>query len=164
MAKTAIFLANGFEEIEGLTVVDILRRAKIDITMVSITGAKAVEGSHGIKLEADERIEDFNFEGVDMIILPGGMPGTKNLDACAPLKAKIEVLGGEPVDHQDHQQGHRRGDQRINQSAAEEQGEAPPAQDARKTGGPELLAGQRADLIHAGAQGLLTLASGRTDR
>ena len=51
MAKTAIFLANGFEEIEGLTVVDILRRAKIDITMVSITGTKAVEGSHGIKLE-----------------------------------------------------------------------------------------------------------------
>lgn len=90
MAKTAIFLANGFEEIEGLTVVDILRRAKIDITTVSITGSKAVEGSHGIKLEADDTIESFNFDGVDMLILPGGMPGTKNLDACAPLKAKIE--------------------------------------------------------------------------
>lgn len=90
MAKTAIFLANGFEEIEGLTVVDILRRAGIDITMVSITGTTAVEGSHGIKLEADDTIENFDFDGVDMIILPGGMPGTKNLDACAPLKAKIE--------------------------------------------------------------------------
>ncbi|RKM58238.1 DJ-1/PfpI family protein [Butyrivibrio sp. X503] len=90
MAKTAIFLANGFEEIEGLTVVDILRRAQIDITMVSITGAKAVEGSHGIKLEADATIESFDLSDVDMIILPGGMPGTKNLDACEPLKAKIK--------------------------------------------------------------------------
>ncbi len=95
MAKTAIFLANGFEEIEGLTVVDILRRAKIDITMVSITGSKAVEGSHGIKLEADDTIENFDFDGVDMIILPGGMPGTKNLDACASLKAKIEEFNNE---------------------------------------------------------------------
>ena len=90
-----ILLGNGFEEIEGLTVVDILRRAKIDITMVSITGSKAVEGSHGLRLEADDTIENFDFDGVDMIILPGGMPGTKNLDACAPLKAKIKEFNNE---------------------------------------------------------------------
>ena len=58
--------------------------------MVSITGSKAVEGSHGIKLEADATIEDFDLDGVDMIILPGGMPGTKNLDACGSLKDKIK--------------------------------------------------------------------------
>ncbi len=90
MANTAIFLANGFEEIEALTVVDILRRAQIGITTVSITGSKSVEGSHGIKVEADEIFDNYEFGNTDMIILPGGMPGTKNLDACAPLKAKIE--------------------------------------------------------------------------
>lgn len=90
MANTAIFLANGFEEIEALTVVDILRRAQIGITTVSITGSKSVEGSHGIKVEADETFDNYDFGNTDMIILPGGMPGTKNLDACAPLKAKIE--------------------------------------------------------------------------
>ncbi|MBO4457830.1 MAG: DJ-1/PfpI family protein [Butyrivibrio sp.] len=89
MAKIAIFLANGFEEIEALTVVDLLRRAKIEITTASITGDKTVEGSHGIKVEADALLADIDFDGLDMIILPGGMPGTKNLDACEPLKAKI---------------------------------------------------------------------------
>ena len=92
MAKTAIFLANGFEEIEGLTVVDILRRAKIDIATVSITGSKAVEGSHGIKLEADDTIESFNFDGVDMLILPGGMPGTKNMDGHELVQKAIKEL------------------------------------------------------------------------
>ncbi len=89
MAKTAIFLADGFEEIEALTVVDLLRRAGIEITMTSIMGKKSVTGSHNIKVEADELIEDLDFDSVDMIILPGGMPGTKNLDSCEPLKAKI---------------------------------------------------------------------------
>ena len=89
MAKTAIFLANGFEEIEALTVVGLLRRAKIEITTASITGDKMVEGSHGIKVEADALLADVDFDSLDMIILPGGMPGTKNLDACESLKAKI---------------------------------------------------------------------------
>ena len=89
MAKTAIFLADGFEEIEALTVVDLLRRAGIDITTASITGDKFVTGSHGIKVEADVLLSAINFDELDMIILPGGMPGTNNLDACEPLKAHI---------------------------------------------------------------------------
>lgn len=89
MAKTAIFLADGFEEIEALTVVDLLRRAGIEIVMTSIMGQKSVNGSHGIKVEADELLENLDFDSVDMIILPGGMPGTTNLDNCEPLKAKI---------------------------------------------------------------------------
>ncbi len=90
MAKTAIFLAEGFEEIEALTVVDLLRRANIDITTVSITGKKNVTGSHNITVEADITIDELDFDSQDMLILPGGMPGTTNLDACEPLKAQIK--------------------------------------------------------------------------
>jgi 4-methyl-5(b-hydroxyethyl)-thiazole monophosphate biosynthesis len=89
MAKTAIFLADGFEEIEALTVVDLLRRAGIEITMVSIMGRRSVEGSHNITVMADELLEDLDFDSFDMLVLPGGMPGTTNLDNCEPLKEKI---------------------------------------------------------------------------
>ena len=90
MAKTAIFLADGFEEIEALTVVDLLRRAGIEITTVSIAEDKQVRGSHDIRVEADALMKDIDFESLDMIILPGGMPGTNNLDSCEPLKAQIQ--------------------------------------------------------------------------
>ena len=89
MTKTAIFLANGFEEIEALTVVDLLRRAGIEIATVSITGKKSVTGSHQITVEADALLEDTDFDSLDMLILPGGMPGTSNLAACKPLTDKI---------------------------------------------------------------------------
>ena len=62
MAKTAIFLADGFEEIEALTVVDLLRRAGIEITTASIMGRKSVEGSHKITVEADAQLEDLDFD------------------------------------------------------------------------------------------------------
>lgn len=74
-----IFLADGFEEIEGLTVVDLLRRAEIEIRMVSVTGAKQVAGSHNIKIEADELFGESDYNQADMLVLPGGMPGTKHL-------------------------------------------------------------------------------------
>ncbi|WMJ85924.1 DJ-1 family glyoxalase III [Anaerocolumna sp. MB42-C2] len=74
-----IFLADGFEEIEGLTVVDLLRRADVQIVMVSITGKKQVMGSHNIKIEADELFGESDYTKADMLILPGGMPGTKHL-------------------------------------------------------------------------------------
>ncbi|MBQ9589106.1 MAG: DJ-1/PfpI family protein [Butyrivibrio sp.] len=89
MAKTAIFLADGFEEIEALTVVDLLRRAGIEITTASIMGRKDVTGSHKITVEADALLEDIDFDSTDMIILPGGMPGTTNLGACKLLEEKI---------------------------------------------------------------------------
>lgn len=79
MAKVYIFLADGFEEIEGLTVVDLLRRAKIDITMVSVSGNKVVTGSHEIPVIADTTFEEVNFDDADLLVLPGGMPGTMNL-------------------------------------------------------------------------------------
>lgn len=79
MAKVYLFLAEGFEEIEGLTVVDLLRRASIDIAMVSITGDVKVTGSHQITTIADALFEDVDYSEADMLILPGGMPGTNNL-------------------------------------------------------------------------------------
>lgn len=79
MAKVIIFLANGYEEIEGLTVVDLLRRANINITMVSITGDRHVTGSHGITTVADSLFEETEYFDTDMLVLPGGMPGTTNL-------------------------------------------------------------------------------------
>lgn len=79
MKRVAIIVADGFEEIEGLTVVDLLRRADIRIDMVSIGTTKKIVGSHNICIEADFLFEDYSFEEVDMIVLPGGMPGTKHL-------------------------------------------------------------------------------------
>ncbi len=79
MSKVYIFLAEGFEEVEALTVVDLLRRAEIDITMVSIMDTKRVAGAHGITIEADELYDDVNFSQAKMLVLPGGMPGTKYL-------------------------------------------------------------------------------------
>ncbi len=89
MSKTAIFLADGFEEIEALTVVDLLRRADIEITTVSIMGRNEVTGSHGITVKADELFENADIDECDMLILPGGQPGTSNLFMCEPLKDKI---------------------------------------------------------------------------
>lgn len=79
MAKVYIFLADGFEEIEGLTVVDLLRRAGIEINMVSINGNRQVAGSHKISVLTDMLFEEGNFDDADFLVLPGGMPGTMNL-------------------------------------------------------------------------------------
>ena len=79
MAKVYLFLANGFEEIEGLTVVDLLRRANIEILMVSITDDLIVTGSHKISTKADIMFEQTDYSDADMLVLPGGMPGTKYL-------------------------------------------------------------------------------------
>lgn len=90
MSRICIFLAEGMEEIEALTVVDICRRAKIDIQTVSITQDSWVTGSHGIKVQTDMQLSEVDFDAVDMIVLPGGMPGTLNLEACNLLMQKVE--------------------------------------------------------------------------
>lgn len=80
MAKVYEFLADGFEEIEGLAPVDILRRGGVDIKTVSITGNKMVETSHGVTIKADMLFEDSDFNDADLLMLPGGMPGSTNLN------------------------------------------------------------------------------------
>lgn len=87
-----IFLAEGFEEIEALTIVDILRRADIAIRMVSISGQKQVTGSHGITVLADEALDEVDFAQTEMIVLPGGMPGTSNLEACETLMEQLDIF------------------------------------------------------------------------
>lgn len=80
-----IFLAEGFEEIEALAVVDILRRAKIDVKTVSVSGSEYITGSHAISVKADIGITDID-ESFDMIVFPGGMPGAVNLESSADVK------------------------------------------------------------------------------
>ena len=90
MDRIAVFFAEGFEEIEALTVVDLCRRAGITTDMVSVTGSQAVTGSHGITITADRLLEEVDFDTLTMLVLPGGMPGTKNLEACAPLMEHLD--------------------------------------------------------------------------
>lgn len=85
-----LFLAEGFEEIEALTVVDLLRRVSIDIKTVSVSGEKMVSGAHGIAVNADISISDVNWSDANMLVLPGGMPGTKNLAACDVLMENVK--------------------------------------------------------------------------
>lgn len=85
-----VFLANGFEEIEALTPVDCLRRCELDVKTVGV-GGRVATGSHGIKTVAD--IDDFEVKldnGLDMIILPGGMPGTLNLEKSEIVQSAID--------------------------------------------------------------------------
>ncbi|MBA4701185.1 MAG: DJ-1/PfpI family protein [Ruminococcus sp.] len=90
MKQVSVFLADGFEEIEGLTVVDLLRRAGVDTKMVSITGRLDIHGAHEIIVKADVLFEEQDFSGMDMLVLPGGMPGTTHLQEHRGLKKLLE--------------------------------------------------------------------------
>ena len=92
MSKTAIFFGTGYEEIEALTVVDILRRAGEEIEMVSITGERCVTSSHGVTVEMDRQLAEVDFNSLDVLVLPGGMPGTKNLEACEALMEQVDAF------------------------------------------------------------------------
>ena len=78
-------LADGFEEIEALAVVDILRRAEVDVKTVSVYNQESVIGSHNISVRADVMLNEIN-DNYNMIILPGGMPGTLNLKSNKTLE------------------------------------------------------------------------------
>lgn len=85
MKNSFVFLANGFEEIEALATVDVLRRAGINTITVSITTSQTVTGAHGIEVKADTSIEKIICNSNDTLILPGGMPGATNLAECTAL-------------------------------------------------------------------------------
>ena len=95
MEKAYVFLADGFEEIEGLTVVDILRRAGADTQTVSVMGRKEITGSHRITLQADPVFEETSFEDGTLFVLPGGMPGTKHLGAHEGLTSLLKKAAAE---------------------------------------------------------------------
>lgn len=99
MSRVCVFFGTGYEEIEALTVVDLLRREGIETDTVSVTGERVVVSSHKIPVTMDKLIEEVDFDSVEMIVLPGGMPGTRNLEACEALMAQVDafVAAGKPV-------------------------------------------------------------------
>ena len=89
MDKLAICMADGCEEIEGLTVVDLLRRAELPVEMVSVGATRRVTGSHGIAFEADTTADAADWDAFAGVILPGGMPGTRNLKENAYVRKAV---------------------------------------------------------------------------
>ena len=89
MKTIFVFLADGFEEIEALTPVDVLRRAGLSVQTVSVMDEQVVKGAHGVPVMADKMFADVNPEDAEMILLPGGMPGAPNLDAHEGLSKMI---------------------------------------------------------------------------
>ena len=85
MAVVYAFLADGLEEVECLATADVLIRAGVKVKLVSITGKKEVKGAHGFGIHADALLHEVDPMKADLLFIPGGMPGTKNLMACKPL-------------------------------------------------------------------------------
>jgi 4-methyl-5(b-hydroxyethyl)-thiazole monophosphate biosynthesis len=89
MKNLCVFLADGFEEIEALTPVDVFRRAGLPVLTVSVSDMHTVTGSHNIIVTADTTLSELDRENIEMIILPGGMPGASNLDKNLSLDKLI---------------------------------------------------------------------------
>ncbi len=89
MKTIFVFLAEGFEEIEALTPVDVLRRAGLSVQTVSVMDEQVVAGAHGVPVLADKMFAEINPEDAEMILLPGGLPGATNLDAHEGLGQMI---------------------------------------------------------------------------
>ncbi len=92
MKKVIVFLAEGFEEIEAISIIYILRRAEISVTTVAIDKKKEVKGAHNVPIVADKLFDEVDFASYDMIVLPGGMPGAKNLQEHEGVKKQIEIF------------------------------------------------------------------------
>lgn len=84
-----VHLATGFEEIEALTVVDLLRRVDIEVGTVSVTNVRTVTGAHNIKVTSDYLFDEIDYDECEMIVLPGGLPGTYGLRDHKGLTEKI---------------------------------------------------------------------------
>ena len=96
MAKVYVFLANGFEDVEALIPVDVLRRGGVDVVTVSIdSDNQVVESAHGVQMVADLLFDDCDFSDADLLLLPGGMPGASNLyehqGVCEAVLAQTEA-------------------------------------------------------------------------
>lgn len=96
--KVALFLADGCEEIEALTVADLLYRSGISCTTVSVMGQRTITSSHKIVITADTTIEEIDPEDYSMLVLPGGIPGTPNLAACPKLMEAVTSFAGREGD------------------------------------------------------------------
>ena len=85
MKKVYVFFADGFEEIEAMAPVDILRRAGLQVVMVSVTDDEIVKGAHGVSMFCDKNIANCDFSDAELLLLPGGMPGAASLGKSEAL-------------------------------------------------------------------------------
>lgn len=89
MGKVYVFMANGFEEIEAFTTVDVLRRAGLEVEMISVTKEDMVAGAHDVPVLCDAKFEGYNLDNASLIVLPGGMPGAATLSDHIGLRKLI---------------------------------------------------------------------------
>ena len=90
--KIAILLADGFEEAEALVPADLLLRAGADVKLVSVSGKETAVGSHGFRIGTDQKFEDINADGLDLLMLPGGKVGTDNLASDERVGALLKEV------------------------------------------------------------------------
>ena len=90
MAKVLVPLSEGFEDIEAVTIIDVLRRGGVEVVTAAIGDSREVEAAHGITMRADARFADVGNDDYDAIILPGGGKGTQNLKACEALTERLK--------------------------------------------------------------------------
>ena len=95
MKTMYVFLADGFEEIEALAPVDVMRRAGLPVTMVSVTDNRVVNGAHGIPVVADASFGELDYADAALLFLPGGLPGATNLEAHADLGELLQAKAKE---------------------------------------------------------------------
>lgn len=93
MTRVCVLLAEGFEEIEAITIIDVLRRAELDVVTAGLSGT-SVNGAHGIVVQADVPLEEAKAESWDLVVLPGGLPGATNLRD----DPRVQALVREQVD------------------------------------------------------------------
>lgn len=89
MGTVYVFFADGFEEVEALTAVDVLRRADVNVEIVSVTPDEIVRGAHGVSVLCDKNIVNCDFFDAEMLLLPGGMPGAATLSECKELQREL---------------------------------------------------------------------------
>ncbi len=94
-----VFMANGFEDIEALAPIDIMRRAGLQVQTVSINEDNIVESAHGVKIICDANLRDVQWNDAQLLVLPGGLPGATHLDECEPLRQGVlrHHAAGKPV-------------------------------------------------------------------
>lgn len=93
MKSVAVLLAPGFEEIEAITVIDVLRRADIQVTVAGLSKGE-ITGSHQITVRPDRTLDEIRPEGFDMVVLPGGLPGTDHLRADPRVRTFVQQMAG----------------------------------------------------------------------
>lgn len=100
MAKVYVFLADGFEDVEALIPVDVLRRGGVEVVTVSVMEENMlVESAHGVQMMADALVDECSFDDADLLLLPGGMPGASNLYKCSRVREAVmaQVEAGRKV-------------------------------------------------------------------